>query len=532
MERKLPVSIVALFLGLLLNFQLSAQTLNEGTFKIGRTLGLIDAFYVDTVNLNKLAETAIIDMLKSLDPHSVYVPADEVKAMNEPLNGNFEGVGIQFNILNDSILVVSPVTGGPSEKAGIIAGDRIVTIAGEKVTGIKISTTGVRERLMGPKGTKVNLGVYRKGSKDLLDFTITRDKIPVNSIDAAYMLDKETGYVKLIRFAATSEQEFADAVTLLKNSNMKNIIIDLRNNGGGYMNAAVKIADQFFTDQRLVVYLEGRKTPRQDFKSTVAASLGDSRVILLTDEGSASASEILAGAIQDWDRGIILGRRTFGKGLVQNAFYLTDGSMIRLTIARYYTPAGRSIQSPYNEGYDKYMQNFYKRFSDGEMVSADSVHFPDSLKSKTLVNKRTVYSGGGIMPDIFVSADTSAYSDYYRELIAKGIINKFTLEYGDKNRTRLNSDYKTFDKFEKEFNFSSRDIEDLKKMGEDVGIKFNEAEFKTSEKEILTTMKGLIARDIWEMTEYYRIVNTDDVVINKALQIITDKNAYNKILGY
>jgi carboxyl-terminal processing protease len=532
MKQKLTLSIIALSACFFLNFQLESQTLNEGTFKIGRTLGLIDAFYVDTVNIDKLAETAIIDMLKSLDPHSVYIPADEVKAMNEPLNGNFEGVGIQFNILKDTILVVSPVTGGPSEKAGILAGDRIITIAGEKMTGIKISTTGVRDRLMGPKGTKVNIVIYRKGVNELLDFTITRDKIPVNSIDAAYMLDKETGYIKLIRFSATSEQEFTDAITVLKKSNMKNIIIDIRNNGGGYMNAAVKIADQFFTDQRLLVYLEGRRTPRQEFKSTVTASLGDSRVILLTDEGSASASEILAGAIQDWDRGIILGRRTFGKGLVQNAFYLTDGSMVRLTIARYYTPAGRSIQSPYNEGYDKYMENFYKRYSDGEMTSADRFQFPDSLKSKTLVNKRTVYSGGGIMPDVFVSADTSSYSDYYRELVGKGIINRFTLEYGDKNRDRLNSNYKTFEQFSRDFSFSPADIDNLKKMGEEAGIKFNESQYKISENEIESIMKGLVARDLWEMNEYYRIVNADDIVINSALKIITDKNGYNKILGY
>ncbi len=300
-----------------------------------RTLSLIDAYYVDTTDINKVTEKTLVEILKSLDPHSVYISAKDVKEMNEPLNGNFEGIGIQFNLLRDTIIVIEPISGGPSEKVGLQSGDRIIKIDGEKVTGIGISNTGVRSRLMGMKGTKVNLSVFRRGEKDILDFTIIRDKIPINSLDAAYMLDKETGYIKLNKFAATTDKEFSAAVSQLQKSNMKNLILDLRSNGGGYMIAATDVADKFFPDKKLLVYLSGRKTPRQDFTSSGSGILANARIAVLTDEGSASASEILAGAIQDWDRGIIVGRRTFGKGLVQNGFYLPDGSMIRLTIARY-----------------------------------------------------------------------------------------------------------------------------------------------------------------------------------------------------
>jgi carboxyl-terminal processing protease len=531
MKKKTLIGSVLITLFLLLTITASSQVLNEGTFKFGRTLSLIDAFYVDSANLDMLTEKAIVEVLKNLDPHSTYISAKDVKEMNEPLNGNFEGIGVQFNLLRDSIIIVEPISGGPSEKVGIRAGDRILTIDQEKVTGINITTTRVRSRLMGPKGTKVNITVYRKGVKDILDFTIIRDKIPIYSVDASYMLDKETGYIKLNKFAATTEKEFSDAVVNLKKSNMKNLVLDLRGNGGGYMLAATELAEKFFSDQRLLVYLVGRKTPRQDFKSTGNGSLASSRIVVLTDEGSASASEIFAGAMQDWDRGVIIGRRTFGKGLVQNGFYLTDGSMIRLTIARYYTPTGRSIQRPYNEGYDKYMENFYKRFTDGELMSADSIRLPDSLKYKTLVNSRVVYGGGGIMPDVFVSADTTSNSAYFNKLFAKNVLNTFTLDFYDKNRTLLNSEYKSFDDFKKKFQFSPDDVKSFITRGESEGVKFNEEQFNKSKDEILLIMKGYIASNMWQISELYQIVNENDKVIDKALKIISDKKSYNSILG-
>ena len=532
MKRKTTGKIFLVFALIMISLSASSQMLNEGTFKIGRTFQLIDNFYVDSTDLDKLTEKAIVEILRSLDPHSTYVSAKDVKDMNEPLNGNFEGIGVQFNLLRDSIIIIEPISGGPSEKVGIRAGDRILTINKEKVTGIKISTSGVRSRLMGAKGTKVNITVFRKGAKDILDFTIIRDKIPINSLDASYMLDKETGYVKLNKFAATTEKEFSEAVDSLKKKNMKNLVLDLRQNGGGYMLAATALADKFFSDKKLLVYLSGRKTPRQDYKSVGNGSLSSSRLIILTDEGSASASEILAGAIQDWDRGIIMGRRTFGKGLVQNGFYLTDGSMIRLTIARYYTPTGRSIQRSYKEGYDKYMENFMVRYTDGELMSADSIRLPDSLKYTTLVNKRIVYGAGGIMPDVFVSADTAYNTVYFNKLYAKNVLNTFTLEYYDKNRVKLNQQYKSFDDFKSNFQFSPDDIKTFIAKGESEGIKYNDEQYNKSKDEILLVLKGLVATNIWKTSEYYQIINQNDKVIDKALMIISDKKSYNTVLGY
>ncbi|MRR24526.1 S41 family peptidase, partial [bacterium] len=340
----------------------------------------------------------IISTLRNLDPHSVYISAKDVEEENEPLQGNFEGIGIQFNLLNDTIIIISPIPGGPSEKVGILAGDRIISIAGEKVTGVGMNTTGVQKRLRGPKGTKVDVTIFRKGEKELLDFTITRDKIPVNSLDAAYMVNGNVGYIKLSRFSEQTAVEFMQAVEKLRADKMEHLVIDLRGNSGGYMVPAVQIADELLPGKELIVYLQGLHTSRQDYNSTPSGVLTRARVAVLIDEGSASASEILAGAVQDWDRGVIIGRRSFGKGLVQNRFPLPDGSEIRLTIARYYTPSGRSIQTPYNEGFDKYFQTFYSRYFNGELIHPDSLNLPDSMRASTITNKRTVYGSRRMSP--------------------------------------------------------------------------------------------------------------------------------------
>lgn len=517
----------------LITQKVASQVFTEEAFKVGRTLSLIDANYVDSVNTSRLADEMIISTLKKLDPHSTYISAKDVKEMNEPLQGNFEGIGIQFNVLHDTIIVIEPIPGGPSEKVGLHAGDRIITINGEKVTNIGMSTAGVYSRLRGPKGTIANLVIFRKGEKELLDFTITRDKIPIYSLDAAYMLDDATGYVKFNKFSATTEKEFRDALLNLQKSKFRNLIIDLRANGGGYMLAATDMANHFFADQRLMVYLIGRKTPRQDFKSTGTGDLANTRVVVLTDENSASASEIFAGAIQDWDRGVIIGRRTFGKGLVQNGYYLTDGSMIRLTIARYYTPTGRSIQSSYKDGYDKYMKDFLSRYEKGgEVYSADSIHLPDTLRYKTLVTKRSVYGGGGIIPDVIVAQDTSFVSDYYRALFRKDIFRSFILEYSDANRERINRQYRSFDDFKARFAFSSEEIKSFIRKGEEAGVKYNETQYRHSEEEILLILKALVASNIWQTNEYFRIINQNDDVIKRALKVLNDGAAYNKILGY
>jgi carboxyl-terminal processing protease len=510
---------------------LRAQGLTQETFKIGKTLAILDAVYVDSVNISSIAEQMIISTLHNLDPHSVYIPAKDVAEEKEPLQGNFEGIGIQFNVLNDTIIVISPIPGGPSEKVGLLSGDRILTIAGEKVNGIGITTTGVRKRLMGPKGTTVVLSVFRRGEKDLLDFTITRDKIPVNSLDASYMLSDKVGYVKLSRFSEQTAVEFDKAVADLKQKDMTDLIIDLRGNSGGYMVPAVQIADQMLSKEELIVYLQGLHTSRQDYRSTPSGTLTKARIVVLIDEGTASASEILSGAIQDWDRGVIIGRRSFGKGLVQNGFALPDGSEIRITIARYYTPSGRSIQTPYNEGYDKYFQKFYSRYLNGDLIHPDSLNLPDSLKAYTLINKRVVYGGGGITPDIFIPIDTTYYSDYYRDLIRTSTLTNFVVGYTDQHRSELLKKYKTFMKFDKEFTFSRDDINSLKEAGEKSKVKFNQDQFDISSAEMLKVMKGLVARDLWDMNEYFMVVNEGDKAIEKALSIISDPLLYNKILG-
>ncbi|MFN2378779.1 MAG: S41 family peptidase [Bacteroidales bacterium] len=509
----------------------NAQLFTENALKFGRALALIESFYVDSARQEQLTEKAIIAMLRELDPHSVYLSEEEVKASNEELEGNFDGIGIQFNILYDSIIVISPVPGGPSEKAGLRSGDRIVTIEDEDVAGTGITTTGVRNRLLGERGTLVNVGIYRRGVKGITTYTIKRDKIPVNSLDAAFMIAGDVGFIKLNRFAATSEEEFLKAVDQLQKRDMKNLIIDLRGNSGGYLEAAIRLTDQIFNSRKLIVYLEGLKTPRQEYFSKSGGALAGARIVVLVDEGSASASEILAGALQDWDRGVVVGRRSFGKGLVQNGFYFSDGSAMRLTIARYFTPTGRLIQSPYEGGIDKYVENYFSRFSHGELFYADSIAFPDSLKYNTLTNNRSVYGGGGIMPDVFVPADTTWFSDYYASLVRKNVITEFALDYVDSNRERLIQRYPDFNSFRERFKFTDKEIMMLTSKAESAGIPFNESQFEISGDQIIKIVTGLVARDLWNMSEYYEIVYATDRTVEEALKLIQDTERYNRVLG-
>jgi carboxyl-terminal processing protease len=503
---------------------------NEQTYKFGKVLEWIEKYYVDTVNENSLVEHAITELLKDLDPHSSYLTKDEVAQLNEPLQGNFEGIGVSFNILNDTVYIISPVAGGPSDKAGVQSGDRLIKVDGKNIAGTGIKSDDVFAMLRGKKGSKVTISLLRRGNSELLDYDILRDKIPIYSIDATYKVGDDIGYIKVNRFSMTTLDEFTKALSELKKENVKNLILDLTGNGGGYLEVAIKLADQFLDAGKLILYTQGINSPKKEYYATRDGLFEKGHLVILIDEGSASASEILSGAIQDWDRGIIVGRRSYGKGLVQKPLLLPDQSMIRLTVAKYYTPTGRLIQKPYNMSRDDYEKDLINRYNKGELAHKDSIHFADSLKYYTLKNTRLVYGGGGIMPDYFVSIDTSHYTDYYQQLLRKRVIDQFVLEYVDVNRHNLISKYRDIESFKNNFEIDQPLFDKFIKFGTEKEVAFNEKDFQLSKDQLAALIKAYMARDLWTNSEFYEVINDTEPKFQTAVTILKNWDKYEAML--
>ena len=528
----LPIAFaLVLVLGIFIGSKfLSVQSINSlessSQSKFGKLEGVLRYIYheyVDTISDNDLVESTIISMLENLDPHSSYIPAEEMQANNEPLQGNFEGIGVEFNIVDDTVRVVAAISGGPAEQVGVQAGDKIVLVDGISIAGVKIDNKGVMSKLKGKGGTKVKISVKRNSKNKLIDFSITRGTIPIHSVDVSYMLNSMIGYIKISRFAATTYDEFIAALDKLQKQGMQKLVIDLRGNGGGYLNTAVDIADELLANGKQIVYTEGKARPRKNYMATNRGNFENGELIILIDDGSASASEILAGAIQDNDRGTILGRRSFGKGLVQEQNEFTDGSGLRLTIARYYTPTGRCIQKPYHGKNDEYYEEEYTRYKNGELESADSIKVADSLKYTTPAGK-IVYGGGGIIPDVFVAVDTTGRTMYLGELFYAGVMNDFTFNYADKNREKL-KEYKSSDNFRKNFTVTPQLISELVVFAEKAGVKKNDVQLKQSENIIKNQLKALIARNVWNTEAYYPIMNDKDVIVKKAMELLEKKKS-------
>lgn len=493
---------------------------------------IIERFYVDSVNSDKMVQEAIAAMLKTLDPHSTYSDPEETKELTTPLTGNFSGIGVQFNMLNDTLFVIQTTSGGPSEKVGILPGDRIIQAGDSVIAGRKLPNSRIIKILRGEKGSQVLLKVLRKGSPEPIAFLVTRDDIPVYSVDAAYMADPTTGYIRISRFGEETEKEFEKAHSDLRAKGMQNLIIDLEDNGGGYLQAAHQLASHFLEKGDMVVYTDAPKMGRSDFRVERAGDFRKGRLVIMANQYSASAAEILSGAVQDNDRGLIVGRRTFGKGLVQRPFPFPDGSMIRLTVSRYYTPSGRSIQKPYAPGDEEaYRKDMLNRYEAGEFSSADSIHLPDSLRYSTLRNRRPVYGGGGIMPDLFVPIDTTMYSTYYRDLVAKGVINRFAITYVDAHRKSLRAEYPDGEAFDRGFTFTPEMLDDVVALGRADSVMPDSAMLEKSRPLIATIVKGLIARDLFESTDYFRVVNPAlSPSYRAALDLINDEERYNRLL--
>ncbi|MFN3343557.1 MAG: S41 family peptidase [Flavobacteriales bacterium] len=502
------------------------------TDKFNMLMNYISQMYVDSVKEDELTEAAIIHMLEMLDPHSIYIPKKEVEEMNAPLKGGFDGIGVRFQIMKDTVMIVNTIPGGPSEKLGIRAGDKIIKVEGENIAGAGIKNYQVREKLLGLKGTKVQVEIQRRGEKNLIKYTITRDKIPLYSVDASYMATPTTGYIKLNSFGENTMAEFARAFDSLKTVGMQNLIFDLQGNGGGYLNTAIELCDEFLSGSKLIVYTEGRSFPRKDTYARKVGRFETGKLILLIDESSASASEILSGAIQDWDRGLIVGRRSFGKGLVQKPMNLPDGSQVRLTTQRYFTPTGRCIQKPYDDGSEAYRKEKYQRYLSGEMLSLDSIKIPDSLHFETRINKRTVYGAGGIIPDIFVPLDTSRSSEYLSNLLRNGVFNNFCLVYVDNNRKLLKKNFPDFQKFKKGFAVDQKLLDEFTAFAEKEGVKFEATGFSTSRAVIETRIKAGIAQNIWDAGQFYELVNPLNPIYLRALEALEDDTFDKLKLAY
>lgn len=537
---RFPISrfVISVLAVCLLPLATQAQGKDKGEFKLTPDRKLlmaeqvIERFYVDSADAGNMVQDAIVAMLKTLDPHSSYSDPEETKELTTPLEGNFSGIGVQFNMLNDTLFVIQTTSGGPSEKVGILPGDRIVQAGDSVIAGRKLPNSRIIKILRGPKGSEVDLKVLRRGEAQPIVFHVVRDDIPVYSVDAAYMADPTTGYIRVSRFGDETDKEFEAALEKLRKQGMQNLIVDLEDNGGGYLQAAHQLASHFLDKGDMVVYTDAPKMGRTVYAVEKPGNFNKGRLVIMANQYSASASEILSGAVQDNDRGLIVGRRTFGKGLVQRPFPFPDGSMIRLTVSRYYTPSGRSIQKPYAPGDEEsYRKDILHRYEAGEFSSADSIHLPDSLRFETLHNHRPVYGGGGIMPDLFVPIDTTAFTLYYRNLVAKGILNRFCITYVDRNRSQLNREYPDVDAFIAKFSVDSAMIDDIVKLGVADSVKLDSVQLERSRPMIETIVKGIIARDLFDTSAYFRVVNPQlSPVYREALGLINDERRYNRLL--
>lgn len=528
MKFKSLISLLLLSVG----FTASADFMKfDAGRKLQYTKQIIENYYVDSVDMDSIVEQGIIAMLKELDPHSLYSTASETKELTESLDGNFSGIGVQYQMVQDTVYVIQSVAGGPSERVGIIPGDRIVAANDTVIAGVKMSDSKIKKHLRGPKGSIVNLKVVRRFEPDTLVFRVKRDDIPVYTIDASYMADPTTGYIRITSFGMETAKEFKKALAELQEKGMQNLIIDLQDNGGGYMSPAVEMSEMFLPFASTIVYTAGLHQETNYYTAGLTDADVSSRIVVLVNEYSASASEIFSGAMQDNDRGVIVGRRTFGKGLVQRPFPFPDGSMIRLTTAHYYTPSGRSIQKPYTRGQvDEYQNDLKNRFEHGEFYSADSIKL-NKDDAYTTVGDRIVYGGGGIMPDCFVAADTTGINKYFRELRAKNVLNQYVVNYVEENRAKLTAKYKDEDAFLANFDVTDEMLAEFVALGESLGVAPDSVQLEECKIFIVGNVKGLIGRDLFTPTTYYRVMNPLSPIYKRGLQIINDEKRYNSLLG-